>query len=588
MPRGDAGRRGPGGEGREPGDWVLPTLSGLVVAASALLLLTYSYGRDQAGFAVIGRTILSGGMPYRDAWDLKPPGTPLVYALALALFGKGQLGIRLLESAGLLAMVAAMTRVTRSFWGDSRIGLVAGALALLLHVQLDFWNTAQGESFGGVLIVAALAAAPGVRGGRLLEPDRVRLSAWALQGSLWGVCALLKPTMSAGVVVVLGASTWAAFSTALARGSVLEAAREALRKALRPCAVSLAGFLIPLAACAAWLASGKVLGEFLEILFVFNPHYTALAWQGQGLGPLVVRTFTEWVQGYSLLLPLAIVILPLWGRASDVRGIAIVGALLATQLAGVAAQGKLFPYHFGAVWPLTALLAGLGLVRAWEAASRRGLPSRLLVLAVAVGAGWLKSATRSLPEPFLDRTARRVALVAGGFRDQAAIDSLASAGDVNMAANREVARFLAERTAPGRTVLVYGFEPVIYLLSDRAPASRYFYDMAQRVSWGRERSRAALLDDLSRTPAQAIVVVHRDVLPWVTGNDEDSAGSLRSFAGLRLLLESRYRLAAQIEDLDVYLENPPRAENARTRPDVPGSSRARRTAEREEPCHHES
>jgi len=50
-------------------------------------ILTYPHGRDQGEFAVIGRGLLNGRVPYIDLWNPKPPAVFYVYAAAIAIFG---------------------------------------------------------------------------------------------------------------------------------------------------------------------------------------------------------------------------------------------------------------------------------------------------------------------------------------------------------------------------------------------------------------------------------------------------------------------------------------------------------------------
>jgi hypothetical protein len=120
-----------------------------------------------------------------------------------------------------------------------------------------------------------------------------------------------------------------------------------------------------------------------------------------------------------------------------------------------------------------------------------------------------------------------------------------------------VASFLHDRVPEGRPVLVWGFEPVIYDLAERRPATRYLYDVPQRVAWAKAREREILMGDLGASPPAAIVVEHRDVFPVVTGDAIDSADTLRDFPALAELIASRYALTATIEDFDVYLEQRP-------------------------------
>jgi hypothetical protein len=44
-------------------------------------------------------------------------------------------------------------------------------------------------------------------------------------------------------------------------------------------------------------------------------------------------------------------------------------------------------------------------------------------------------------------------------------------------------------------------------------------------------------------------------LPWVTGNRQDSFESLRGFPELREMLQSQYRPAKRIDDLEIRLRN---------------------------------
>ena len=95
--------------------------------------------------------------------------------------------------------------------------------------------------------------------------------------------------------------------------------------------------------------------------------------------------------------------------------------------------------------------------------------------------------------------------------------------DVDAAQNRAVAQFLREHTEAGDAVFVWGFEPVIYDLADRPLASRYIYNVPQRATWSSGPMQETLMRDLGAAPPKAIVVEHGDVVPFVTGNNPDSA-----------------------------------------------------------------
>ena len=68
----------------------------LAILAGALLLpsLFYPLARDQGVFAYVGTLILKGGWPYRDVWEVKPPGIYYTYAAIIGCSGRSMGGVR--------------------------------------------------------------------------------------------------------------------------------------------------------------------------------------------------------------------------------------------------------------------------------------------------------------------------------------------------------------------------------------------------------------------------------------------------------------------------------------------------------------
>ena len=538
---------------RGSADRALAVVCYVVIAFLLLQILSFGYGRDQGIYAMVARSVVAGGMPYRDAWDFKPPGIFLVYAATRAILGSSQTGIRVVEVVGLVAMIAAMVRLTGEWWGDRRIGLLAGAIAVLVHAQLDFWHTAQPESFGGMVTIFALALLGPVMGNPAAEvraESRSMTRRLVIAGALFGFAGLLKPPLAGGGAVVAAALGLRILGE---RGL----SRPGLRAALRPAGLVLLGGAAPFVACLLWFGARGALSNLRDVLFVFTPHYTKLSWVGETVPGMVYWGFTEWLCNYTSVATVGVLLCLAYPRAPRERfGVGVVGAVIAVHVAGVIMQGKFFPYHYGATWPLTALLAALGFHRLWERLAPRGPLGVVAFFVAIVFVALGRTATKDLDRSFLQRCGERVAVFTRSPRDQGAVDRLASVADVNAAANREVAAFLRDRVPASRRVFVWGFEPVIYDLADRSPATRYLYDVPQRVAWARDRERQILMDDLVVGHPAAIVVERHDVFPMVTGDAIDSADTLRSFPALSELIATRYSLSVTIEDFDVYLERP--------------------------------
>ncbi len=523
---------------------------------------------------MVARSVLDGGMPYRDAFDFKPPGIFLIYALARALFGPAQWGIRVLEVAG-PRWHGHRDGVgsPRAWLGDRRIGVVAAALAVLVHAQLDFWHTAQPESFGGMLTIAALlVATPRGRDGRRPEPRhaaprwsrRARSSAppasssrpspgaapcspsrWprrprrssARRGS---ARAAVQRRSDAGPTAIQGEP---AGSAPPASAGPLGGGRAPLGGAPARLLIALGGVL-PLLACAAWFALEGALGDLRGRCSSSSRRTTP---RSSWVGESVLKGMT-WYGFYRVALQHTAA-RSRWASCSSSRSRrtpppraggrrAARGRRSRVHLAGVIMQAKFFPYHYGATWPLTGdargarLLEGVGPVRpvrreaarAWRSSSRR---SPLVVLVS------LRDQGRSRP---LSSSAagKRLALLTHAARGPGApsIASPRSPTSTPRPTGRSP-RSCGRACAPGRPVFVWGFEPVIYDLADRTPATRYLYDVPQRASWAKEEARAALMRDLAAGRPAAIVVERHDVFPMVTGDAIDSGDTLKGFPALR-------------------------------------------------------
>ena len=275
--------------GRPAHERIVKGLSILAIAFLFFQILTFGYGRDQGIYAMVAETIRRGGMPYRDAWDFKPPGIFLIYLASRLLFGPAQVGIRVLEVAGLLAQCVALVRLSERFFRSRTAGFIASALAVLCHAQLDFWHTAQPESFGGMLTVFALLIAA-----RRHDEPAPRRGALFWAGVLFGLTGLLKPPLAGGGAVLalyMAHREW--HSAAAAAPS-----RERLRAAARPALWILAGGAAPIALCALWFLARGALRDLYQVLFVFTPHYTKLGWEGATIGGMFYWSFIEWLTCY--------------------------------------------------------------------------------------------------------------------------------------------------------------------------------------------------------------------------------------------------------------------------------------------------
>jgi hypothetical protein len=524
---------------RDPDQW-LAIVCWFVVGCSSLSILLYSFGRDQGIYAVVADTILKGGMPYRDAWDFKPPGIFLFYSLAQGLFGKSMLSIRLLEVIGLIATVFGLQRLGQVFFDRPKAGLVAGAVAALLHAELEFWHTAQPETFGGFLTVAALV---------LVTLDTSPRRRWLVPlgvGALFGLCALLKPPLGGGILVC-GAYVLTREQTRAAK----------LPQLVRVSALMAAGFAAPLALVLGWIAARGAWPAFWWTFHDFVPGYTKLNWADADAPGMLYYALEEAFFKFSALSAFgviaAITMTPLHSRERE--GIFLVLGIIAIHLTGITMQGKFFPYHYAATLLLISFISGLGLYKLFRRCLLAGAGSMLALASFVVVAISMRVAARDLPQDFWARTGMRLSFLLRQepFHSRAELDrELSYVADYNLDADRQVALDIRSRTNPEDPIFIWGFEPSTYYLAERPIASRWLYSVPQRTPWQRAFSRRELLSDLSANRPKVIVVERRDVFPSVTGSPLDSRDELPNFPELKALIDTQYRKVREIEDFEIY------------------------------------
>jgi hypothetical protein len=449
--------------------------------------------------------------------------------------------VRILEIATFVGVVFAFRRLGRELFGATAAGLLGGALATLIHAELEFWHTGQPEAFGGALTVFALVLTTGP--GTSATTVRRRRVSWGAGGMLFGLAFLMKPPLGGGAIVC------AAY---LARSEY-----ERLRRPVdfvAPAIVMAAGSVAPIGLCALWFWARGAWPELSWTLFEFTPGYTALGWTGSALG-FYGYGLGELLMGFSFLLPVgvaaALVLRPIHGRERE--ALLLVAGIASVHVAGIALQAKFFQYHYSATLPLVAWVSGLGLYKLW----RRALNFKAAgVIAYAAVVGALvasRVALRHNPGTFWERTADRMAFLFTRSPSRTELDrKLYNVADYDLDIDRRAGEAVARLGSPQEPIFVWGFEPAVYWFARRDPASRYIYDVPQRASWQRDRARVELLHDLSSRPPAAVVVQHGDYFNYVTGDDLDSHAALATFPELASLLDNRYRLAETVGDLDIY------------------------------------
>jgi hypothetical protein len=225
------------------------------------------------------------------------------------------------------------------------------------------------------------------------------------------------------------------------------------------------------------------------------------------------------------------------------------------QLSGVAMQAKFFQYHYGATMPLLGLAAGLGWYKAYCLAWVKR-PWPVVGLAVLFGLCLLmRKPVRDVPGTVLERSWSRLQFLLRRpeFDTRQKLDTaLTRAADYDLASDFRVANWVTAHTTPAESVLVWGFEPAIYWFSNRRPATRFIYNVAQRSQWQTEKSQSLFIGEVVERRPKLVIVQHNDCFPGVTGFPTDSAADLAKFVALDKYVTENYAFTATIDDFDLF------------------------------------
>jgi hypothetical protein len=502
---------------------------------------------DEAIHAAVARTLLDGGVLYRDAVDQR---TPLTYYAVAALF-------RVSGENNVLAMHALAA------------ALIAGTAFGLFLVGRTWHSTAAGS--WAALLFAVFSSAlfyPGDAYALNTEWFVAAFTTWAA----WWYFERRSPAMAGAFIGLAFLSKQPALLDLGPLLAVLGYGAWAARFRWRDAAALLAGFFAPVILGVIYFAARGALGDFFFYAWQYNLRFYGPEIGGAERLGSALKPFALLAEHYPLVLAvllgaIAVGLFRVLQRQPDEAERAgnpawvYLLVWLATSLAGAASGGRGYDHYFIQFLPPACLAAGwgLGAILPWarrQRAARWCWPAALLFTAlvlVEIGSGLVK------------------------FRREAV-----QPVDPSLRASE----YIKAHTAPGDRLFVWGYHPDIYLFADRKPASRFVYAsfLSGLIPWTNtapERdtayavvpgARDTLLRELAATPPAFIV--------------DCSAGPnrawqkypLETFPALRDFIAAHYQLveAGQFvpQGFRLYQRLPAGAAAAPTVAELPASVRA--------------
>ncbi len=487
--------------------WILWPLLALLYFALRANLFSIPLDRDEGMFGYGGWSILQGGVPYRDFFDIKPPGVFFVNALGLALFPATPAGVHTFLHLYNFLTAIALFFVARELL-ESR---PAGYWTAFVYAVFSSLPTLQGSTASTELFMAlplSLCVLATQRGAA-----RNQVCSSALGGVAGALAFWIKAT--AASMVLFAFAFWIA---SLLRSPV--ARREARRLALRHAAAWVGGFVALTAVTAAYFAWHGAFDEFVYWSFVESFAYSRERSVGENLPYLAFRLSAIFEGSWPVAIAGAVGIVALAAKRSAAGWFAI--GLLACSLLALL-PGFAYRHYFAQLAPAVALAGGLGLERCLAFVRGRGAKLAASALAIAaVGGAPLIAHPEYYHELGPDDLARR------------------SYGWNPFPESLDVAAFIRARSAESDRVLVFGSEPQILLYTGRVSATAFAitYPLMRAYPRYMEFQRTAWREIEAELPRYVVYVYHANSFL------HDGKAELWIRAQLDALLRQRYALEA--------------------------------------------
>jgi 4-amino-4-deoxy-L-arabinose transferase-like glycosyltransferase len=458
--------------------------------------LVQPMGADQGLYAYVGDRILAGDLPYRDAWDQKPPAIHYTYAALRSLWPSD--GVVALADLVIAAIVAALLYSLGGMLSGRTAGQVAALLFLLLS-DPSFWRNggaavrAQCETFIAALVIGAFL---------LLARSRITLSASRL--------------FAAGVL--LGTAFVFKYNTGVYLGAAAVALWSWQKLTVRSLAAMAAGFVILPALVLAWFALHGAVADLHDATITYNVQYSGQTYGGplQAIWYLLTfpvqhaRVDSLWLLGGAGCAVL------LAASLRDREWLPVPAFVAAACLSIAINGGRGLPQYFVQALPLLALAAAMAAARLWT----RTTGLNLAVAAVVAFGVWRVSDFPKLVRNIghdtsyaMGRIDRTTHLARYGDRDERKYSALAMS---------ELADFIRARTTAEDRVYVFGFASGTYVAAQRASASRFFWSRPVIVNFNADKPGygiAGLRTDLESNRPAIIALQKRDWAPDVQDSE---------------------------------------------------------------------
>lgn len=502
-------------------------IAGIVIGSTALV---YPFGRDQGIYAYAGKLLLEEKIDYKYVFDLKPPGVHFVFAFAQFFLGESMFNMRLFDIFWQTVTGFILFLIAYKYTHSKLAGLLSSVLYLFLYFRMDYWHTLQADGFLNLpfaLSVLLLIT---------LNRDKITFPV-LLSGFMFGVTILFKYTLILFFPLLIAVFLFEKdINVHMRKKKIL---------------LYTSGLLIAVLLTVMVYYFSGALGHFFDIQFVQTPLYAKIGFETESTGFItanIIRLFFG--SAYSPLIWSSVLLVLYLIKIKEFNNkFIILSAWIVSSLVGLIIQWKFFLYHFLVIIPSLSVGASVFFLKFRERFSVK-FPKLAPIFAIILLTGYFIFGFKPYVKNYSDLkrylqgvTTLEQLYIEKGFTT----DSAFMIGKTFNAIN-----YVKNNTYEYDGIYVWGFDPLIYYLSDRHCVSRFIYNFPLYWKGNNEEFQKEFMSELSREKPKLILVSQRDPLYFISGYKEDSKLMLEKFPAFNSFINDNYIYKTQIDDFYFY------------------------------------
>lgn len=491
--------------------------------------LTYPFGRDQAIYAYAGKLLLEGKMNYLHVFDLKPPGIHFLFAFIQFVSGESMLSARIFDIVWQVFTAFVVLIIAFRITSEKILSLLSSFFYLYLYYRQDYWHTLQADGSLNLLFVLSVL---------LLLSSHYHHSFIKIffAGMLFAAALIFKYTIIIFIpllIIVLLLNKKDLFSLRVKNVLFFSA-----------------GLLLVGAAVILLYYSTNALNAFWDIQFTQTPLYTKIAYETETAGYISSQLFKLFA--YSVYSPLiwlsfgAFVYTAIKGKM-DFPKLLILSWVI-SSLFSLIIQWKFYYYHFLVVIPALSVGAVYGLSVIKNAFSSKIIVYRTILILFLLGYSLFAF------KPYVQNYETLFSFLSGkeNMEEVYVKNGFTSDSVFMIGKTLKAVETVKNETSIDDGIYVWGFDPLIYYLSDRECVSRFIYNFP--LLWKGENAafRNEFMAEIEKNNPKMIIVASNDPLYFISGFDEDSKRLIKRFPEFDAIISSKYMYKSNSGDYEIY------------------------------------